>query len=437
MSGIVHRNNALKDKTIASNVLMGNGSDKDDTVESRITSLEAGNSTVKVATLLNDGVHIANISVNGNVSRIYAPEGGGGGDVTDVEVDGTSVVDENGVAQITMPSVPSDLNDLSDVNASSPSDGQALIYDNGTGKWIPGEAGQVDDVKVNGTSVVDNNKTAQIKSYKELTQAQYDALPDTKYTDGILYCIKDSGIVEGEQFAPIIYSLEERQVGTWTDGKPLYQKTLTFTPSSSDYTIDLSSLNIENIVSGFGYWTRLDGSYYTQYPIQGRNETPSYGSYDINVRYAPEKTLRVIINGYTLSQVNSIRYTIQYTKTTDVPGSGSWGTDGVPMVHYDGNEKIVGTWFGETLYEKTFEYQVTSTIGEGRTILYSFPNVNVKKIDTVAINNSTGTVYHIPFADNSQTNIVYTDGNITIRVTNDTWGTNYKFAITLQYTKTS
>lgn len=27
---------------------------------------------------------------------------------------------------------------------------------------------------------------------KEITQAEYDDLPDTKYTDGILYCIKDA-----------------------------------------------------------------------------------------------------------------------------------------------------------------------------------------------------------------------------------------------------
>ena len=45
---------------------------------------------------------------------------GGSGTVTDVEVNGTSVVDDNGVAQITMPTVPSDIDDLSDVQVSSP-----------------------------------------------------------------------------------------------------------------------------------------------------------------------------------------------------------------------------------------------------------------------------------------------------------------------------
>ncbi len=54
------------------------------------------------------------------------------------------------------------------------------------------EGGKVQDVKVNGVSVLDNNKTAQIVSYKEVTQAQYDALPSSKLTDGIAYFITDS-----------------------------------------------------------------------------------------------------------------------------------------------------------------------------------------------------------------------------------------------------
>lgn len=59
--------------------------------------------------------------------------------------------------------------------------------DNNTG------TGDVADVYENGVSVVDEtDKIARIKTHKEVTQAEYDALPDSKYTDGIAYCIKDS-----------------------------------------------------------------------------------------------------------------------------------------------------------------------------------------------------------------------------------------------------
>lgn len=56
-----------------------------------------------------------------------------------------------------------------------------------------GGGGDVVDVKVNGVSVVNANKVAEITSYKEVTQAEYDELPATKLTDGIAYFIKDSG----------------------------------------------------------------------------------------------------------------------------------------------------------------------------------------------------------------------------------------------------
>lgn len=55
-----------------------------------------------------------------------------------------------------------------------------------------GGGGSVNDVLVNGVSVVDGNGDAQIVSYKEVTQAQYDALPNTKLSDGIMYAITDA-----------------------------------------------------------------------------------------------------------------------------------------------------------------------------------------------------------------------------------------------------
>lgn len=55
-----------------------------------------------------------------------------------------------------------------------------------------GGGGNVDDVLVNGVSVVDGNHDAQITSYEEVTQAEYDALPASKLTNGIAYFIKDA-----------------------------------------------------------------------------------------------------------------------------------------------------------------------------------------------------------------------------------------------------
>lgn len=53
------------------------------------------------------------------------------------------------------------------------------------------QGGNVEDVMVNGISVVDANHVAQIKSYKEITQAEYDALTPAEKNNGTLYAITD------------------------------------------------------------------------------------------------------------------------------------------------------------------------------------------------------------------------------------------------------
>ena len=54
-----------------------------------------------------------------------------------------------------------------------------------------GGGGLVNDVRVNGVSKV-INKIAEITSYKEITQDDYDSLPSSKTSDGVAYFISDS-----------------------------------------------------------------------------------------------------------------------------------------------------------------------------------------------------------------------------------------------------
>ena len=349
----------------------------------------------------SDGQILGYDGTAGKWKNVAAPAGS----VTDVTLDGNTVVNGQGVAVLTTPNV----NDLKDTNISNPSSGQTLQYNATNQKWentTPASGGNVDDVKVNGTSVV-TNKVANITSYKEVTQAQYEALPDTKLSDGVLYAIKDGG--EGiEGYPPLIYSDEEREIGVWRDGKPLYQKTYVYSPDSTDYTIDISGLNIENIVAGFGFWTRSASNDITQYPIQGRNETPSYNNYDINIRYTPEKRLRTIITGYSLSEVANIRYTIQYTKTTDTPGSGTWNQQGAIAHHYSTTEKVIGTWIdGKPLYEQAFSKTLSGSPDSGGDSFIIAENITY--IDTLV--NMSGTVKKSNFyAFCSETGLIPTVG---------------------------
>lgn len=93
-------------------------------------------------------------------------------------------------------------------------------------------AGKINGVEVNDVSVVDANNTAKIKSYKEVTLAEYNALPASKLTDGIAYFVKDSSgggnahelndlddvaITSQSRFQAIVY---DQITQKWVNGYP-------------------------------------------------------------------------------------------------------------------------------------------------------------------------------------------------------------------------
>lgn len=73
--------------------------------------------------------------------------------------------------------------------------------------------------------------------------------------------IDESGVLS----APVNYSTTEQQIGTWTDGKPLYQKTVAFTLPNDTGFQDYSFLpsipfsNIDTLVDISGWCMRYDG----------------------------------------------------------------------------------------------------------------------------------------------------------------------------------
>lgn len=199
---------------------------------------------------------------------------------------------------------------------------------------------------------------------KEITYAQWLALPDTKYTNGIVYYIKDIG--GANQFPPLIYSDEEREIGVWRDGKPLYQRTFVY--SASDVTnnnmmtdilasdvdeimFDLSASYLRTLDQGSGDVLIKSISYYDPLNNQGVRILKT-GTY-IGFTQFRSTTSNNVFDG------NSV-LSIKYTKTTDQPGSGTWTTDGTYAKHYSTSEKVVGTWIdGKPIYEKVLTFTVS------------------------------------------------------------------------------
>ena len=123
----------------------------------------------------SDFAKIEDINDNMDIIDLNMGGGGGGG--------GHTIIDENGS---TMPTETA-FQFTGNVSVSDDNVNGRTVVD-----ILGGGGGSVNDVLVNGVSVVDGNGDAQITSYKEVTQAEYDALPSSKESDGVAYFIKDA-----------------------------------------------------------------------------------------------------------------------------------------------------------------------------------------------------------------------------------------------------
>lgn len=113
-------------------------------------------------------------------------------------------------------------------------------------------------------------------------------------------------IISGE------YSTNEKIIGTWIDGKPIYRKTFTFTTPSGnqDYTINTNISNIGTVISCTGGIIASNGSLIpipTAIDFSGTIYATSLRVYQGNIYYKGNSS-------YGNSQAYAV---IEYTKTTD------------------------------------------------------------------------------------------------------------------------
>lgn len=227
-----------------------------------------------------------------------------------------------------------------------------------------------------------------------------------------------------------IYSLEERQVGVWTDGKPLYQKTFVTERTniagnaSIDISTDISPLSIDLIVAykeRLSYsvttgGTTLSGEYYSDDLARLRKNDNAY-AIQLTIGSATQNTLK-------------ITWTIQYTKTTDVPGSGVYVPSGDKAEHYSTNEEVIGTWIdGSTLYRRVFDLGTDLQIGQNSFTDTTIDASNMKTLVRANAIYSTGeTVYNVMANINN--------GIIRLQADRNNAVINSRYII-LEYTKTT
>ena len=221
-----------------------------------------------------------------------------------------------------------------------------------------------------------------------MTQAEYDALSYEDKHNGNVYFITDAGHGSGD-FAFIqngdCYSTEERMIGCWIDGKPLYQKTIDCGafPNTTQKQVPHNIADVDKI------WVKEIGGYVTngtQFFVTNRATSPAQYSWDISA-----SRTHIIVEDYAnFSNDLTAVVTVLYTKTIDTPGSGAWIPNGMPATHYSTSEQIIGTWIdGSTLYEKSFDLSSNPvTLSRGNWVnVVQLADVS-KIIDATAVYNN-------------------------------------------------
>lgn len=220
------------------------------------------------------------------------------------------------------------------------------------------------------------------------------------------------------------YSTDEKVIGRWTDGRPVYQRTVKNTTLKSipnNSWTDYCTVNNYNELISFSL---------------GRitNNKVLDVMTDISGGFYKSNTLQVIARGASLSCEYGTIATFRYTKSTDSAST----TIQEDSNEYSTTEKIIGKWIdGKPLYQKTITgitSLATSTTNETTIYTDSNPNIRIKKVDGFFDQN--GWYMNVDtYANNNYYSHISAENNI-LKQTLNGW-TNRNMTITIQYTKTT
>lgn len=234
-----------------------------------------------------------------------------------------------------------------------------------------------------------------------------------------------------------LYSTNERMIGQWIDGKPIYQKTVDLSSigTSASTATSLGIADTSLIV-----YTKYSGTYTLNseaYTISSDDTIMSWSTSSQNLGIYMIKR-----NGYYSvykggsGTVSNLYVTVQYVKSTDIAIKIGNETD------YSEDEQIIGSWIdGKPVYQKTIN-SGTLPNNTNKTIALDIPNIgkvlNIFGYGYVGTGSTSPRSIHLPF--------VASAGNIDVEVRNGTdlfISANANFSmftesyITIQYLKTT
>lgn len=156
------------------------------------------------------------------------------------------------------------------------------------------------------------------------------------------------------------YSTDEKVVGVWADGKPLYQKTYSLTSQVTLVQDTWTTIVTDSNLSNIDTLTKSFGSRATEKRIDVSTSVRINGSK---------------LEGYAPVPYVQIKYfTIQYTKTTDTAGSATT-TPGAYDINFPNtwleNKEI---YFGNGLYGQRFTGTIATTAAVQDFTLATLPS---------------------------------------------------------------
>ena len=248
-------------------------------------------------------------------------------------------------------------------------------------------------------------------SYEELTQAEYNALTPAEKMNGTMYFI--------------------------TDGS-----------GGGSSTVVIEGLDYDNAET----LTMPDFTGYTYTPTEeGVLMLKSYGEVGgVSIEATGYDTLNLAVLGDTWTcpwiPVNkSTEYTLKRLAQSSSFPSGSWlkfipwkhssGGGGSSSEIYDDTERVVGTWFGDTLYKVS----KMGTFSTGTLTALTLSD----NIDTLVSYEAeiyyppTNQWVHIPYFEGSDRVYLITNDNLVKIVSNSGMSSYTKYVLTIKYTKSS
>ena len=248
----------------------------------------------------------------------------------------------------------------------------------------------------------------------------------------------DDGVLNG--VIPVIgtfskecmYSTTEKVVGCWTDGRPIYQKTIDCgnlpNATSKNVAHSISNLNVVTGIRGYVH----NSSNNQSSPIDAIADD----SWSIAV--SADRTNVIVKTWANYSTLTNFKVyaTIQYTKTTDAANSFKYADEN----DYSTTEHIVGTWIdGKPVYQKTID------CGTGPNNTIKSVNHNISNISKVIRIHSIvylgGNAYQemdgaLVQANDTGKMGIWVEGS-QIKIQSNLDATGLSIYSTIQYTKTT